>query len=135
MVFERRGTVFEWTVKFSKALEYFKEALISEPILKLPCWEKKFVIKTNASATGVGAALIQLYDEGLMHASYASRTMKVHDSRYLKTNQEGFAVVWTVNHFKLYVMGTPFLIVTNHVALTSLKPKKNQEEKMLRYAK
>lgn len=58
---------------------------MSETILKLPCREKIFVIKTNASATGVGAALTQPYIKGSMLVSYASHTLKVQKRRYLTT--------------------------------------------------
>lgn len=66
--------------------------------------------------------------------SYASRTLNVYERQYLTTKRKGLAIVWAVDHFKFYLMGMPFVIVTNHAALTSLKAKANSEGKMLQYA-
>ena len=69
-----------------------------------------------------------------MPVSYASRTLNVHERRYSTTEREGLAVVWAVDHFQSYVMGTPFVILTNHAALTSLGTKANLDGKLLRFA-
>lgn len=38
----RRGVVFNWNPFCATAFDYFKEALISKTILKIPFWEKIF---------------------------------------------------------------------------------------------
>lgn len=75
-----------WTLEYAAAFDYTKKALMSGPILKLPFWEKIFVIDTNTSGTGLGAALAQLYDEMIMPVSYASWTLKFYEWRY-STNE------------------------------------------------
>lgn len=66
--------------KCAAAFEHFKLALIYEPILKLSCLEKSFVIKTVASDTGflsrIDAAVKQRADAGVIHLLNAERLHK-----------------------------------------------------------
>lgn len=51
--------ITEWTTKCDEAFQYLKEALISEPILIYPDFNKDFSITCDASLEGLGAVLEQ----------------------------------------------------------------------------
>ena len=55
-----------------------------------------------------------------MPVSYASRSLKGSERRYIVTDLEALAVVWAVKTFRLYVLGTCFKVVTDHNALKAL---------------
>ena len=71
---------------------------------------KEFAVKTDASQVGLGAVLTQEYKiEGkiiFMPVLYASRSLKGAKRRYSVTNLQALAVVWAVNMFRPYSMGT-----------------------------
>lgn len=50
---------FTWTDLATSAFLILKSSLTSAPILHLPDFSKPFIIETNASGQGIGAALLQ----------------------------------------------------------------------------
>ncbi len=46
--------------------------------------------------------------------AYASRSNNVAESRYSLYKGESLAMVWVVAHFKCYLFGTQFTLVTDH---------------------
>ncbi|XP_073354940.1 uncharacterized mitochondrial protein AtMg00860-like [Aegilops tauschii subsp. strangulata] len=54
----KKGAIFVWTPTAEAAFSALKQALVQAPMLALPNFRKQFVVETDASATGIGAALI-----------------------------------------------------------------------------
>ncbi|XP_070031874.1 uncharacterized protein [Nicotiana tomentosiformis] len=52
---------FHWSVSADQAFAELKMALTSVPVLALPNYSLPFVVKTDASGTGIGVVLIQSY--------------------------------------------------------------------------
>ena len=55
----KKNELFVWTSVHQDAFTTLKHALISAPVLAMPDFSQKFVIETDASATGIGAVLQQ----------------------------------------------------------------------------
>ena len=53
----RVGVVWEWSTPQHQAFNRLKLALTTAPVLKLPDFEKQFVVTTDASDAAVGAIL------------------------------------------------------------------------------
>ena len=92
---------------------------------------KEFAIKTDASQVGLGAVLTQEYKikgkKIFMPVLYASRSLKGAKRRYSVTYLEALTVVWSLNTFRTYIMGTKFKAVTDHNALEALVSKASLE--------
>ena len=66
----------------------------------------------------MGAVLSQIDKEGKEHpVAYASKTCNPAEKNYGSCEGECLAVVWATNHFREYLFGTPFTLVTGHEPL------------------
>jgi hypothetical protein len=67
---------------------------------------------------GLGAVLTQCDDKRKEFVVvYASRLNNVAESRYSFYKGECLAMVWAVTHFRCYLFGTQFTLVTDHQPL------------------
>ncbi|KAJ1152147.1 hypothetical protein NDU88_004924 [Pleurodeles waltl] len=72
-----------WTANCQKAFEELKQAMCTAPVLKSPCYSKKFIVQTDASELGVGAVLSQLNSEGQdQPVAFISRRLTPREKRW-----------------------------------------------------
>ena len=77
-------------------------------------------IKCDASRKGLGCALEQQKPNGWHTVAFASRFLNSVEDRYRINELELLGVVWSVEHFKFYLYGKPFTVITDHRALLSI---------------
>ena len=89
----------------------------------------------DASGCGLGAALVQKDTEGGEHpVAYFSRTLSKAERNYSTTERELLAVVAAVDHFKHYIDGSHFTVVTDHSSLKWLSKLENPTGRLARWA-
>ena len=111
---------FKWTDECEKALQELKVKLQSAPILGFPNDKDPYVLTTDASLYGIGAIVTQKQEWGDRVIAYASKTLNKGQRNYSATKRELFAIVYFTSHFKNYLLGRKFTVVTDHRALTWL---------------
>lgn len=135
---KKKAKDFEWGEDQQDAFEDLKQKLISAPILCYPDMSKEFFIETDASDIGIGAILSQNHkEEGefiRLPVAFASKSLSKAERNYSTSEREGWAVVWSVKHFKPYIFGMHFTIITDHNALKALKDKSSLEGRLMRWA-
>ena len=72
----------KWDAESDESFQTLKTALTQKPILRLPNFEKQFVVQTDASDSGLGAVLLQEYDGVNMPVMYISRKLNAAETRY-----------------------------------------------------
>ena len=111
---------FRWTDECEKALKELKVKLQTAPFLGFPNDRDPYVLTTDASLYGIGAIVTQKQDWGDRVIAYASKTLNRVQRNYSATKRELFAIVYFTSHFKNYLLGRKFTVVTDHRALTWL---------------
>jgi len=119
----RKETKWEWTEACNTAFNTFKQKLTTAPILAMPDYTIPFIVQTDASVCGIGAVLSQKHPAPPQERpiSFISRTLKKHEKNYSITHLELLAVIWALKKFRHYILGTKFIIQTDHIALQSIR--------------
>ncbi|KAK7087226.1 hypothetical protein V1264_021301 [Littorina saxatilis] len=124
-----------WSKECQMAFDRVKEILSSEPLVRLPDFSRPFTLRSDASSTGIGAALMQPDDDDVLHpVLYASRKLLEGETRYSTVERECLALVWAVDKFHRYLFGSHFFVETDHRPLTYLRQSKTANGRLLRWA-
>ena len=111
------------------------ELLCSSPILQSPDFSRPFILQTDASDRGIGAVLTQKDNSGHEHpVSYYSRKLLPREQRYSTVEKELLAIKLATNAFRVYLLGRPFTIVTDHRSLEWLKRLKENNARLTRWS-
>lgn len=116
----RKGVKFNWTPKCENAFNELKKILMSKKVLMFPCFDKPFIIHTDASDYAVGSHLSQITDEGKRVIHYFSKTMNSAQKRYSTIEKELLAIVLSLNYFTPYLINHECLIYSDSKALMYL---------------
>ncbi|KHJ42882.1 hypothetical protein D918_06964 [Trichuris suis] len=105
----------------------------SEPILRLPDFNRLFILVTDASSIAIGAVLSQLDDKGREHpVAFASRTLTRAEQRYCVTRREMLAVIIFLERFRHYLQ-RKFVLPTDYGSLRWLQSFKNPDGQWARW--
>lgn len=129
----KKDVPFEWTQKQENSFQTLKSKLTTAPLLQYPNFNEEFVITTDASNVACGAILSQGKIGQDKPISYASRTLNKAEINYSTTEKELAAIVWAVKHFRPYIYGTRFTLVTDHKPLQWLFNVKDPGSRLMRW--
>jgi hypothetical protein len=126
--------MFQWNPECDKAFDTLKEKLITTPILIFPNWENEFHVHVDASRISLGAILTQLVDGAMDDPIYfASRKLSQEELNCTTTEREGLAMIYALQKFRHYFLGSHFKFFTNHSALKYLVNKPMLEGRQCRW--
>jgi len=124
----------EWERAQDIAFSQLKAALSSEPVLRLPDSNKQFIVRTDASDTGLGAVLLQEHEDGIFPVMYLSRKLNAAERNYSVIERECLAIVWAISKLQLYLYGRSFVLQTDHRPLLYLDQAKLSNPRVMRWA-
>lgn len=111
-----------WTEEQERAFQNLKQALISQPVIRHPDFNKTFYLMTDGSKKGFGAVLSQKDEDGKDYViAYASQSIGGPKLNYSATELELNAAVWAIEKFHYYLGYKHFVLVTDHIAMKYLK--------------
>ncbi|CAI7861436.1 unnamed protein product [Closterium sp. NIES-53] len=116
----REDKAWEWGEAQKGALQDLMAAVKTATVLKLPAADHPFTLYTDWSSQGMGGILCQEVEGEEKVVAYASRSCNLAEAQYSSYIGEALAAVWAVGHFRVYLQGREFTLVTDHQPLTWL---------------
>lgn len=93
------------------AFEKLKESLLAPEALAFPDFSKTFVIETDGSKSGMGFALLQSDEKGLLKViEYGAQALNKSQSMYSAFERELLVIKLAVEKFRHYIQETDFLV-------------------------
>ena len=97
--------------------------LVSPPIMRSPNWNLSFEIMCDASDYAIGVVLGQREDKKDFVIYYANKTLDSAQANYTTTEKEFLALVFALEKFRSYIVGSPITIFTDNATLKYLLSK------------
>ncbi|KAL6325915.1 hypothetical protein AAG906_038406 [Vitis piasezkii] len=108
---------FIWDERCQKSFDQLKQFLTTAPIVRAPNWQLPFEVMCDASDFAIGAVLGQREDGKPYVIYYASKTLNEAQRNYTTTEKELLAVVFALDKFRTYLVGSFIIVFTDHSAL------------------
>ncbi|MBE2321284.1 hypothetical protein DVA67_035535, partial [Solirubrobacter sp. CPCC 204708] len=116
-----------------KAFTTLRSLLSTAPIMQPPNWSYPFEIMCDASDYAIGAVLGQRVDKFPRVIYYASKTLDDAQMNYTTTEKELLAVVYALDKFRSYLLGSKVIVFSDHAALRYLLSKKETKPRLIRW--
>ncbi|CAN6562609.1 unnamed protein product [Malus baccata var. baccata] len=129
----QKDVTFDMNEEFVVAFNKLKELLSTAPVIMPPDWSLPFELMCDASDYVVGAVLGQRVNKVPHVIYYASRTLNDAQLNYSTTENELLAVVFALEKFRSYLIGTKVIVFSDHAALKYLLTKKDAKPRLIRW--
>ena len=124
---------FEFGQECKEAFDKLKSVLTTTPTIQPPDWSSPFEIMCDASNYAVGAVLGQRIGKQAYVIHYASRTLNAAQCNYSTTEKELLAIVFALDKFRSYLLGSKVIVFSDHAALKYLLTKKESKPRLIRW--
>ena len=124
---------FYWEEAQVIAFDTIKHKLVTAPVLAHPCYNKPFVINTDASTRGLGAVLQQEERDQLHPIAYGSQALSKEQVNWHINQLETYCVVWALRKWRVYVLGGKVLVLTDNSQVAPMLKSKNSIGKVARW--
>ena len=99
-----------------------------------PDFNLEFLLFTDACDYGIGSVLSQIQDGVEKPIAYASRQLKPSEKKYATVEKEALAVVFSIKHFRHYLLDKTFTVISDHRPLQWLENQKDNNGRLGRWA-
>ncbi|RVW66466.1 Retrovirus-related Pol polyprotein from transposon 17.6 [Vitis vinifera] len=124
---------FIWDDRCQRSFEELKLFLTTTPIVRAPNWQLPFEVMCDASDFAIGVVLGQREDGKPYVIYYASKTLNEVQRNYTTTKKELLAVVFALDKFHAYLVGSFIVVFTDHSALKYLLTKQDDKARLIRW--
>jgi hypothetical protein len=102
-------------------LDTLKKKIVTTLILIFPNWNKELHLNVDASSIALGTLLSQPWEGDIDHPIvFASRKLFIAENNYTTREREGLAMVYALQNFRHYLLGSHFKMYTDHSTLKYL---------------
>ena len=135
----RKATKFEWTKECQEGFEYLRTCLVTDPILKYPDPNKRYVIFTDASDQAAAGVLCQEYKDFNgktieLPIAYSSTQFTDTQFKWSTVVKEGYAIYYCVKKWRPYLEDARILLKSDAKSLEKFLEGKTDNIKLDRWS-
>ena len=116
-----------------QAFLQLKQSLVEVAILQSPIWDLPFEIMCDASDYAVEMVLGQHINKKSTAICYVSKMIAYVQINYTTTEKELLTIVYALEKFRPYVLGSKIIVYTDHATLEYLFSKKEVKKRLIRW--
>jgi len=102
-------------------------------VITSPDWGQEFELKCDASDYAIGAMLGQRKGRIFHTIYYASKVLNEAQNNYATTEKELLAIVFALEKFRSYLVGSKIVIYIDHAAIKYLLRKADSQPRLIRW--
>nr|KAJ0215773.1 hypothetical protein LSAT_V11C300101380 [Lactuca sativa] len=122
---------FDFHEACKEAFEKLADLLTFAPIIQEPNWDLTFEIMCDARNYAIGFVLGQKNGKASHVIYHASRTLDNVQSNYSTTEKELLTIVFALENFKQYIIGSKVIVYSDHANLKFLMTKKDVKTRLI----
>lgn len=135
----QKNRTFYWSSNCEAAFLKLKNIITSDLVLMPFDPELPVIVACDASPTGIAGVLSHIIDGKERPVAFASRSLTSAEQNYSQLDREALAIIFTINHFFMYLYGRKFKLMTDNRPLTRIFHQHNKlppmtSARLLRYA-
>jgi hypothetical protein len=119
----RKKSVWTWGDDQEEAFDLVKSTLSASPLLKIFDSKLPTQLHCDASSLGVAGILLQQHHGKWHPVAYFSKQCSSEQSRYHSYELETMALVFSLRHFRVYLLGIHFTVLTDCAAIRATASK------------
>jgi len=128
-----KDTVFKLDEECLETFQTLKDTLVSASIMIAPDGSKEFELMRDTSDYAMGEILGQRRDKIFHAIYYASKVLNDPQLNYASTEKEMLAIVYALEKFQSYLVGSKVVIFIDHATIKYLLTKANSKPRLLRW--
>ena len=126
-------TLFKWGPEESEAFNQLKSLMSKAPILRMFDPNLPIFVSTDASQVGIGAVLEQESEGVRRPVAFYSRSLNIHEQRYVIRERELLSIVAAIRHWRAYLYGQKFTVLNDHASLKYLETQHKLNDRQVRW--
>ncbi|CAL2255277.1 unnamed protein product [Prunus armeniaca] len=126
-----KDAIFEFDDSCLISSNNLKKLLTSAVIITAPNWSLPFELMCDASDYAIGVVLGQQKEKLLHVIHYASRTLNDAQLNYSTTEKELLAIIFALEKFRFYLVGSKVIMYSDHATLKYLMTKKDAKPRLI----
>ena len=111
---------WEWNKEQKDAFENLKQLMTKNPVLQFYDDTNHIKVSIDACKSGIGAVMLQQFDNDWMPIAYASRALSESEQNYPMIEKELLGVVFGCERFHGHVYGRSITVKTDHKPLIAI---------------
>lgn len=116
----KNSGIHEWDLVGNISFPELKRKLTESPIMRPPAWQNLLLCHMDGCQVSVGGTLTQLDDTGEENSiAYFSKRLSLAEETYSVNDRELLGLIYFLQHFRCYLEGSKFAVLTDNQVLRS----------------